>query len=544
MIPETHTRSTSSKIPIHLLLGIWGLYLFRFGYAYGYSDQDEFLPYLMHLLDSSLFTQDWFVGTQLSSFSIRAYFVYLLLVPAKLLTPPIAVGLLYLISWFATASGIYALAFHLSQNRIASITSVALALVMTPFWTLGGNDLVHSMLVPSMFGWSLGIWGTVFFAKNRVIYSALLLGLATLFQALVGLQLGLLLGAVMIMQFIAKKDRTIKDIYTFSIVYLASASPALIPLFYQQLNAVSPGIYEMTGAPSLFYIMAEFRNPHHYLFHSFDLLRASQFALLSALGLVSLFFCARRNKAFPTYLVVSLLSIIGLICIFAYLGTETYENLTVAKLQLFKLTVFAKVLLIISTCAALLTIIPKRFQTIIERYFWGYSGRFTLIYIIVYSLLIVGQSHRYQSKVFPFSATNDPLNVVYDWARINTPNSSVFAVPPSWSGFRTSAQRGIVINHKAFPYKDEDIVKWYMRLESIAPINRPARTDRSLMVKLDSSYDNRPSNRIEKYFNTYQVNYLVRGSAFDAPYPLVFQSGDWSVYDVTSRLDEQNKQVP
>ncbi|MBX2822056.1 MAG: hypothetical protein KTR29_20350 [Rhodothermaceae bacterium] len=539
MIQETHTRSTSSKIPIHLLLGIWGLYLFRFGYAYGFSDQDEFLPYLMHLLDASLFTQDWFVGTQLSSFSIRAYFVYLLLIPAKVVSIPIATGLLYVTSWFATASGIYILALHLSKNRIAAIASVALALVMTPFWTLGGNDLVHSMLVPSMLGWSLGIWSVVFFIKNRVVYAALLLGLATLFQALVGLQLGLLLGAVMSVQFMGRNDRPFRDIYTFSIVYLVSASPALVPLFYQQFNAASPSMYKMVGAPSLYYIMAEFRNPHHYLFHSFDMLRASQFALLSALGLIGLFFCARRIKVFPTYLVSSLLIIIGLICIIAYFGTETYANLTVAKLQLFKLTVFAKVLLIISACAALVTFIPKSYQSYIERYVWDYPARFILIYLTVYALLIIGQSHRYQSKVYPFSATNDPFNVVYDWARTNTADSSVFAVPPSWSGFRSSAQRGIVINHKAFPYKDGDIVQWYTRLESIAPTNRPARTDRSLMAKLDSSYEHRSTNQIEKYINTYHIDYLVRGSALDAPYSLVFKTRDWYVYDVTSRLDEQ-----
>jgi|GEM_PF-1250525 len=539
MTQETHIRSKSSKIPLHLLLGIWGLYLFRFGYAYGFSDQDEFIPYLMHLLDASLFTQDWFVGTQLSSFSIRAYFVYLLLIPSKVFSIPIAVGLLYVASWFATASGIYVLALNLSKNRIAAIASVAIILVMTPFWTLGGNDLVHSMLVPSMLGWSLGIWGIVFFVKNRVVYSALLLGLATLFQALVGLQLGLLLGAVMSVQFITKKDRAFRDIYTFSVVYLVSASPALVPLFYQQFSSASPGIYQMVGAPSLFYIMAEFRNPHHYLFHSFDIMRASQFALLCVFGLVGVFFCARRIKVFPTYLVSYLLSIIGFICIIAYFGTETYANLTIAKLQLFKLTVFAKVLLIISICAALVTFIPKSYQSFIERYFWGFPVRFIAIYLVVYALLIIGQSHRYQSKVYPLSATNDPLNVVYDWARTNTADSSVFAVPPSWSGFRSSAQRGIVINHKAFPYKDGDIVKWYMRLESLAPIQRPARTDRSLMTKLDSAYESRSTKLMEQYIKTYQIDYLVRGSAFDAPYSLVFKTSDWYVYDVTSRLDEQ-----
>ncbi len=70
------SRSTSRSLPpVLLLLFGFGLYVFRFGYGFGTSDQDEFIPYLLSLIDPALFENDWFVQTQQAAFSVRTYFV-------------------------------------------------------------------------------------------------------------------------------------------------------------------------------------------------------------------------------------------------------------------------------------------------------------------------------------------------------------------------------------------------------------------------------------------------------------------------------------
>ena len=541
----TYFHQVFQTIPFHLLLGILGLYVFRFGYAYGYSDQDEFLPYLMHLLDPSLFTTDWFVETQLKAFSIRAYFVFLLLGPAALISIPFSVGLLYLVSWFATATGLYKLALHISSNRTASILSVAIALVITPFWTLGGNDLVHSMLVPSMLGWSLGIWGLLFFAQSRVLLSAFTIGIATLFQALVGLQLGLILGTVMITELISKRNRPLKDIFRFGLMYVLSASPALIPLFYQQFTSISPtiGAY-FTHTPSLFYIMAEFRNPHHYLFHSFNPLRVTQFAMLGLVGIVSIYVNTHRVKGFPSFLITSILGIITLLCLTAYFGTEVSPNITVAKLQLFKTTVLAKVLLIIAICTAISSLPSLKVRIAFERILFDYPRRFLLLFVMGYVLLIAVQSTRFESKVYPFSLASNNAAPVYDWVSENTSKTAVFAAPPSWSGFRISTQRSIVINHKAFPYKDLDNRTWFNRLHSMAPFDSTARKGPELLAELDNAYENLPEEGIASAIDLYGIDYLIRSTALDSTYPLLFSTDDWFVYAARRQGQDQKIHEP
>ena len=525
-------HQVSQKIPFHLLLGIFGLYIFRFGYAYGYSDQDEFLPYLMHTLDPSLFTTDWFVQTQLKAFSVRAYFVYLLLAPSALFSIPIAVAIFYLACWFGTAIGLYKLALHISNNRLASTLSVAVLLVFTPFWTLGGNDLIHSMLVPSMLGWSLGIWSVFFFLKSRILLSAAMLGMATLFQALVGLQLGLILGLVMIIEFILRCNRPIKDIFRFGVMYLLCASPALIPLFYQQFTTTPPPINaQIVQTPSLFYIMAELRNPHHYLFHSFSTLRVVQFGLIFIVGIAGIYTSNRYIKGFPTLLITSILGIITSLCVVAYLGTEVYHNVTVAKLQLFKMTVLAKVFLVIAICTALALLPSHNVQSRVEQLLFDRPHKFIAAFIIGYAMLIVVLHNRFESKVYPFSNSFNNATSVYEWITDNTPKTAIFAVPPSWSGFRISTQRGIVINHKAFPYKDKDNRTWFTRLHSLAPFDSTSRKDHRLLAQLDSAYESLSIHQVTQNIEKYEIDYIVRSSRLDSAYTPLFSSSDWHVYE-------------
>ena len=224
--PQNKTKH--HLLPFHLFLICFALYVFRFGYGYGTSDQDEFLPYLMHLLDNRLFVNDWFVQTQLLSFSIRTYFVYLLYIPASLFSPFASTTLVYILSWFGIASGLFILARRISKNRLAAILSTGIVLLATPFWTLGGNDLVHTMLVPSMTAWALAVWGLAMFFKSRLVLAALLLGISTLFQALVGLQLFIVLFAVIGLEFMygkrAKPDLP-RDFFKLVGPFFLCASP-------------------------------------------------------------------------------------------------------------------------------------------------------------------------------------------------------------------------------------------------------------------------------------------------------------------------------
>ena len=525
------------QLPYHLLLGCFALYVFRFGYGYGTSDQDEFLPYLMHLLDRTAFINDWFVQTQLASFSIRTYFVYLLYIPATVFSPFVSTTFFYALSWFGVASGMYRLAGEITQNRLAAILSVAIALLATPFWTLGGNDLVHSMLVPSMAAWALAVWGLALFFASRPVAAGVLIGLSALFQALVGLQVFLVLFLVTGLRGINDKRKITRlpgELFNLTGPFILCASPALIPLFYQQLFA-APASSEAPSI-SLFYIMASFRNPHHYLFHSFSLARSIQFALLGIVGLASLMLVRHASPSAALRSVTRILLLIGVICLIAYAGTETFPNLTIAKLQLFKLTVVGKLLLVICLAYACVRYLPSRLTAWLDRLLFSYPLRFTVVLALMYPFLVLSFSARFQSKVYPFSYSLSPLSPLTTWVEQNTPDEAIFATPPSWSHFRTHTGRSLVINHKAFPYKDADIYMWYERLHDMAPIRSQARTNIHLLTQLDTAYEALPMHVLESATEKYGIDYVIRSTALADSTgfaQLEYRNQGWFVYSMS-----------
>ena len=313
---------------------------------------------------------------------------------------------------------------------------------------------------------------------------------------------------------------------------------ALIPLFYQQLFTLPAANAEDT--PSLFYIMAAFRNPHHYLFHSFSMARGIQFGILSSMGLISLFFVRRSIASDNLRYISSILLTIFLICLVAYVGTELFPNLTIAKLQLFKLTVLGKLLFVICLSILIVNSLPGNFTNWADRILFTYPARSTVILILMYPLLIWTFSERFQSKVYPFSYSTSSDSLVTTWIQENTPTNAIFAVPPSWSHFRTQTERSIVINHKAFPYKDSDIYVWYKRLQDMAPIAGEERTSSSLLKELDDAYESLSLASITSNASHYGIEYIVRSNTLPdsaAQVNLIHSAGGWFVYNV-SHLSE------
>ncbi|MEZ4701612.1 MAG: DUF6798 domain-containing protein [Rhodothermales bacterium] len=504
--------------------------MLRFGYGYGASDQDEFIPLLLHKLDPTLFRQDWFVQTQLDAFSVRTYFSWLLHALSLVMPVPLAVFAVYAASWIGIACGIYRLALALTGVPLAAALSIALVLLATPFWTLGGNDLAHSMLVPSMTSWAIGLIGLGWFVEGRHARAAGWMGVATWMQALVGLQLALLGGLILLS--LARRPGGVRRTGVFGMAYLLAAAPALGPLFYQQFTGDAA-----TGV-DLFYIMARFRNPHHYLFHSFSERSFVRFGLLASAGLAGWIVLRRTLDPDRWHLIVRALVIMLIVCGLAYVATEQLNALTVAKLQLFKLTVVAKLLFCVGIAGAGVHLLPAQVRQYIlrtlERLTWQ-SGLLGAVLVAVGCIYMIGRDDL-THKIYPFSLRTSPSAAMETWARRETPVDAVFAVPPSLSSFRSGAQRAIVIDHKAFPYRDTDIGEWFTRLIDMAPIALPERTDATLMRRLDEAYEGLSAQELAERIDRYGIAYIVR----ETPLPdaagarLVHVSPPWHVYQFAS----------
>ena len=535
---QSKIQNPKSKIspPLFVLLAALLLYGLRFGYGYGLSDQDEFLPYLLHRLDPSVLAQDWFVAGQAGAFSIRTYFVSMLQALAQVMPVWMAVLGIYTAVWLLMAGAVYALAHAFTRNRLAAAAAVVVALVLTPQWTLGGNDLAHSMLVPSMAGWALGLWGLVFFLRRKPLPSALLLGLATWMQALVGIHLAGLLGLILLWRF-ARREGTARFLLVFAVTYVLAALPALGPLVYQQFSS-TPAAAE--GAPSLFYILAQFRVPHHYLFYSFPTRSLIRFGALVGLGAISFVLLTRRRLVqHRTFLTRVMISITGL-CLLAFLCTEIIPSMFVAQLQLFKTTVPAKLLMVILICGAIAAWLPESlarfFERVIDLRRWG-LGVMVLIWMLVTGG-IAGGVDGLRAKIGPLAHAGTPTDQVEAWAQTQTAPEAVFAVPPSWSGFRSRAQRAIVVNFKAFPYRAGLNEAWFERLTQLAPIPLPDRGSPALQGSLDDAFLRLPATTLLRLAERYDVDYVVRDRSFSSESPAfeaVFTTSEWIVYRIASK---------
>ena len=529
--------------PLFVLLGALLLYALRFGYDYGVSDQDEFLPYLLHHLDPSLLAQDWFVITQGAAFSIRTYFVMLLQGPALIVPAWLVLLIFYGVAWVLIAGAVYALGYAFTRNRLAAAAAVVVALVLTPQWTLGGNDLVHSMLVPSMAGWGLGLWGVVFFLRYRSGQVAFLLGAATWMQALVGLQLAGMLFVILLWR-LTHSPGTLRRVLLFAGVYALAALPALGPLVLQQLGGTPPP--EAADTPSMFYVLAQFRAPHHYLFYSFPARSLVRFGALTALGLTSFVLLHRKQSVHYSTFLIPAFCCIAALCLFAFLFTEIRPVLFVAQLQLFKTTVLAKLLFVILICGAVFAWLPDAVTRPLEK-LMDAKGRGLAAVLGLWVLAIgsvIGGVEAVRAKAVPLAREGTPIEQVETWARTQTPRDAVFAVPPSWSGFRSRARRGIVINYKAFPYRDRLNITWFERLTNMAPITLPDRGGSTLQDSLDAAFFRQPASTLLHLAGRYDFEYVVRNRPLaptSASFDPVYSSGEWIVYRIISAADLNNE---
>ena len=503
--------------PLFLTLLSLSIFLLWRGYEFAISDQEEFLPYLLHLLDPTLYAHDWLIDLQTREFGPRTLFVYLTWLPASLVGPQAAYAILYCLAWWGTASGLYTLSLLVTRERLAAAIAVILALIFTPKFTLGGNDLVTWILTPSVAAWPLSLWGIVFFVRGKLARSALFFGLATWMQALVGLQPVLVLGLLLLWRHGLSDSR----LWTFAGLYTLCALPALGPLVWFQL-AGTPAV------DSYFFYLAEFRAPHHYLPLSFTRISAMGFALLLLVGLVYFNQLPDAHKPF----VRRILLLIAGVCLISLIGTEVWPVDTIMKLQLFKLTVVAKVLLVICVANGAAGLILKMARRHVQAFFDNGHYALGATLLLAATLIIVSPDSLGLDRG-PVTGSSPAPEQIAEWARTSTDREAIFAVPPQWAEFRSQSHRAIVVNFKAIPFHPPGMAAWFERLTDMAPIDPDRPGGFAIMPVLDEAFLALTEDQVRELANKYKFRYIIR-SYMDAPegFEVVFTAGPWAVWEV------------
>ncbi len=532
-----------SRPPLFVLAGALLCYYLRFGYDYAHGDQDEFIPYLLHRSDPALFAADWLVHIQATEFSVRTYFVWLVQSFSAIMPVWLAVLILYAVCWLCIAWTVWKIAWYFTADRLVASGAVFVTLVATPVWTLGGNDLVHGILVPSMAGWAIGGLAVYLFLKSRPLASAVFLGVACWMQALVGLQLAALLCIIQALAWLWERKRPLRRLVAFSLVFAACALPTLGPIFHQQVLATTP----QETDPSLFYIMAEFRNPHHYLPGSFHPKRMLGFALIAGAGLAALAWQPVRQQLRHKKFFLRILVAIAGFCITGWVFTEIIPVLAIAKLQLFKTTVLAKLLLIITAGSAVNVLLPHGIRRMLhgglrhER-----IGAIAVVAAWVIAIaLTLPENGSLHNHVGPWQRAAAPIGAAQKWVRTHTPHDAVFATPPSLSSFRSEARRAIVVNHKAIPFTDRHMITWFGRLTDLAPVGRPERGAPDLLYRLDTAFESLNERQLVELGQRYEFRYVLRSTPLPEPlsaFRQAFSAENLFVYERSNHREDISRQ--
>ena len=504
----------------------------RFGYVYGSGDQDELIPSVLHLLDGTLFTQDWLVQTVASGINVRTFFLWLVALPSLVVPPWLAVFVLWVGVFVALAWGVYGLAYELVRDRLAAALAVFVALAVTVKWTLGANSLAYDALVPEGVAWALAVPAISSFLQRRWLVAGALLGLAAWFHLLAGAQTALVLGVVGFARAVAHADLAgtrfradVLDLARFGGVFVLVALPILIPVVLDQFAA------EVPGTVPAFYIHAQFRNPFHHLFSAFEMAHHLRFWPLVGLGLASGAFLARRGVLRHGRALVVAGLLIALLCTLAILFVEVVPVAFVAKLQFFKLTVLVSLVASVLCSGALVLLLPDALRRWGERLLgWQYAGLgLALALCVLVGLLALRGDGRPGALLHPLRHLDTPLGEVERWARAETPTEALFAIPPSVSTFRTGARRAVVANYAGFVFTDRAMDTWFTRLMDVAPI-APPPTGLGVKPVLDAAYHRQPAAAWLQLRSSYGLDFVVAEKPTALPFAVAFENAAWVVY--------------
>ncbi len=518
----------------------------RVGYGYGTGDHEEILPQLLRALDPSLFPRDPYLVGEDDAFSVRFVFLGVLRALSVVLPPPVAVFGLSVGAWLGAGWAASRLALTLlasptasgspltpTASRTAAVLAV-LAAIATVYWTPGGNALVSPTLVPESLAWTPVLLAVDAFARGRPYRAAAWLGAATWVQPLIGLQFGLLLGIVGLWR-MADGDarRALGQALGFGALFFAVASPILVPTLLTQAGTVPPD-----DGLTTFTVTAWLRQAHHYLLFSQHPLTLARFGLVIAAGLggLSVLRARRVPLAHGRFAVRTLIVIAALVVAYVVM-TEGAESLTVAKMQVFRLTVLAKLMLLTWAAGAAVSLAPGRWRRASPAAGrWGWAAALAAVAVTV----ATGASGigRPAAMWKPARHAATDLFRAEDWIRRHTPRDALFLVPPGTTSFRSHALRSVAVNFKPTTFRDDAMHAWLQRIRTVAPAPLPARDGGRAAIQawrdaLDPAYHAHSPAEWARLADTFGTDYaLVDRSQTPTP-PAgepVFQAGDWAVY--------------
>lgn len=487
-------------------------FLFRRGYQFNSGDHPEHLTQVYQQLDPELYPHDYFVNASNSVFTVRNYYEKLVRFIAE------TIGLewgLFILTFCCVAMVAYAMA-RVAEELFADRWAVLLApiLVLLVFYgsTLGGNHIMYTSFISSTMAKGVSAIALLQFVKNKHLFSGILLGFASLFQPLVGLQLFLILGGIELL-FRRNWIATLR----FGTPYLAVAAFILIPIFGRQFGAT------LEYDKELYYdILYRFRNHLHYIPSLFPVKNYIKFFGILGLGLLSYHVVKPRDK--KLYLGFVSFGLLGMLVY--WLGLEHLGILQIGKAQWFKTTLWMGAL----SSVMLAGLLGQLLSGFVPLFKFRTPVIVGAVSLGIFGLVAMTNSKylpaSYQDKYMVGNRTHSDLEKMHSWIAENTPKDITVLVSAANSGFACQAKRSMPIHYVAIIHEPFFMLPWYEDFKTIYGVsvnNLEGINARAHAVKLYQTRNYRGNaKRID-----YRLDNLKTCQFSDQLGPILHQEGDW-----------------
>jgi hypothetical protein len=490
-------------------------YTFVYGYQFNSGDQAEHLPQIYQRFDPSLYTGDFFLTEYYKTFPVRFFYVEIVYWIAHL--TPVAVTC-FILHILCLAFSVYAwcqVAFKLTSNRIVPFVSTFLMVIVLNRVTVGGNTFANTSFLASNPALTLVSFGFLFFLRKQYVVAGVVLGLATLFQPLFGMQFWIICSVLLVLFF----DReSWSGCLKMGISYLACAAPMLVPVLLAQSASHVPEGFTMQEFYKLLYIQRCFLHFMPSLFPVGDYLLLGTLVALAA-------WCAYRIRPGYTRVLFRTGLIIVVGCHLYWLCLEVMQVGAAGKLQWFKTTVWLNAI----SCIPVADFLCRRIRFVLNEKLLGQAFQASavlLLFVINNAAWLPLERLKHRYKTGNYAPTD--LELTHEWIRNNTPKDAMFLCAPGNDAFNCEAQRPTPVNYKALVFEPFYFAAWKKRMEDYYAVDFSALGRSPAIEVARMNYDSivsYPSPNPVLYRLDQKSTSHVTGKLG----PVVFEKGDWIV---------------
>lgn len=426
------------------------VYILFWGFRSDCGDMTELIPAVKKMIDPSLYPRDFYLNFTGSLFWHERSFMLLFLKYTLSYSFIPMVLCFYLIS-VLFVRGVANICFEAGLGKSGTVVLILLLLFIAPYFSVGANELYYPMLNGSSIAKCIAIWGIWYFLKGRTVASFSLLGLAVWFQVLVGLQLGLILGLILLWREFRNPSRWIP------------ASGLFVLLGITCVLLILGSRLSVHAHTDLFQNLVEFRIGHHFYIRYSSIL-----SILVYPGLVIWGFYSWRSRNVIVYQFFIVQSVFLLLYLF---DQFTINSAPVLQTQWLKTTIWIEFFSLISIIGYL----QENLNYLLNR----------RIVLLLMFLIGCGAVYKFEKRTH---SGNDE-SVLAEWARKNTDPNSLFVIPPEFSCFKSRSERSLWVDFKSVNHQLAYFAPWYDRINRIYRIGlQDRRAGLDLMKIANENY--------------------------------------------------------